>query len=183
MDPPNFLIQVANGQIEKQLATTTLKFDIGDYLFAEHFIITRKSTGLILGLHFIRNNSVVIDTTYGLMHFRHLTIQVETASSETTAKPPIVITENAMKIPRTIPRTTPNHSFCWPSVIKEHDRDFDTIGEIYGNSKFADFPFNVENIWQENNSQGNEYNPVTISNQKEYTECVLRNQSGAIQAH
>ena len=30
-DPPNFQIQVANGQLEKPIATTTLKFDIGDH--------------------------------------------------------------------------------------------------------------------------------------------------------
>ena len=37
-DPPNFQIQVANGQLEKPIATTTLKFDIGDHIFAEHFV-------------------------------------------------------------------------------------------------------------------------------------------------
>ena len=29
-DPPNFQIQVANGQLEKPLSTTTLKFEIGE---------------------------------------------------------------------------------------------------------------------------------------------------------
>ena len=29
-DPPNFQIQVANGQLEKPISTATLKFDIGD---------------------------------------------------------------------------------------------------------------------------------------------------------
>ena len=27
------------------------------------------------------------------------------------------------------------------------------MGEVYGNSNFADFPFNVDNIWKENSSQ------------------------------
>ena len=35
-DPPNFQIQVASGQLGKPTATTTLKFDIGDHIFAEH---------------------------------------------------------------------------------------------------------------------------------------------------
>ena len=35
-DPPNFQIQVANGQLEKPLATTTVKFETGDNMFAEH---------------------------------------------------------------------------------------------------------------------------------------------------
>ena len=33
-DPPNLQIQVANGQLEKPTATATLKFDIGDHIFA-----------------------------------------------------------------------------------------------------------------------------------------------------
>ena len=61
-DPPNIQIQVANGQLEKPLATATLKL-----------------TGLKTGLHFTRNNSVVIDTTHGLEQFPHLTMQVKTA--------------------------------------------------------------------------------------------------------
>ena len=51
----------------------------------------------------MRNNSVVIDTTHGLIHFPHLTIQVNSASSETTANPQTVITDNDLTMP---PRTT-----------------------------------------------------------------------------
>ena len=67
-DPPNFQIEVANGQLEKPLSTATLKFEIGDNSFAEHFVVMKKLTGPIIGLHFM-NNSVVIDTTHGLIHF------------------------------------------------------------------------------------------------------------------
>ena len=74
-DPPNFQIQVANGQLEKPISTATLKFDIGDNTFAEHFVVMKNLTGPIIGLHFMRHNSVVIDTTHGLIHFPHLTIQ------------------------------------------------------------------------------------------------------------
>ena len=63
-DPPNFEIQVANGQLEKPIATATLKFDIGDNTFAEHFVVMKNLTGPIIGLHFMRHNSVVIDTTH-----------------------------------------------------------------------------------------------------------------------
>ena len=38
-DPPNFQIQVANGQLQKPTATATLEFDIGDHIFAEHFVV------------------------------------------------------------------------------------------------------------------------------------------------
>ena len=80
-DPPNFQIQVANGQLEKPFSTATLKFEIGDNSFAEHFVVMKEVTGPIIGLHFMRNNRVVIDTTHGLIHFPHLTMQVKTASS------------------------------------------------------------------------------------------------------
>ena len=104
-DPPNFQTQVANGQLEKPLSTATLKFEIGDNSFAEHFVVMKKLTGPIFGLHFMRNNSVVIDTTHGLTHFPHLTMQVKTASSETTTKPQPVITDEALTIPPTTTKT------------------------------------------------------------------------------
>ena len=86
-EPPNFQIQVANGQFEKPIATATLKFDIGHHIFAEHFVVMKNLTGPIIGFHFLRHNSVVIDTTHGLIHFRQLTMQVKSALSQTIAKP------------------------------------------------------------------------------------------------
>ena len=68
-DPPNFQIQVANGQLEKPLSTVTLKFEIGDNSIAEHFVVMKKLIEPIIELHFMRNNSVVIDTRHGLIHF------------------------------------------------------------------------------------------------------------------
>ena len=103
--PHNFQIQVADGQLEKPLSTATLKFEIRDNSFAEHLVVMKKLTGPIIGLHFMRNNSVVIDTTHGLIHFPHLTMQVKTASSETTTKPQPVITDEALKIPPTKTKT------------------------------------------------------------------------------
>ena len=76
-DPPNFQIQVAKGQLEKPLATATFNFEIGDNIFTEHFVVMKKLTRPIFGLHFMRNNSVVIDTTHGLIHFPHVTMQVK----------------------------------------------------------------------------------------------------------
>ena len=100
-DPPNFQIQVAYGQLEKPLATATLKFENGDNTFAEHFVVLKKLTGPTNALHLMRNNSVVIGTTHGLIYFLHLTRQVKTASSETTTKPQAVITDDALTIPPT----------------------------------------------------------------------------------
>ena len=104
-DPPNFQKQVANGQLEKPSTTATLKFEIGDNCFAENFVVMKKLTGPIIGLHFMRNNSVVVDTTHGLIHFPHLTMQVKTTSGETTTKPQPVITDEALTIPPTTTKT------------------------------------------------------------------------------
>ena len=86
-DPPNFHTQVTNGQLEKPTATATLKFDIRDHIFAEHFVVMKNLTGPIIGLHFMRHNSVVIDTTHGLIHFPHLTMQVESALTQKALNP------------------------------------------------------------------------------------------------
>ena len=100
-DPLNFHKQVANGQSEEPLSTATLKFEFEDNTFAEHFVVMKKSAGPIIGLYFMRNNSVVIDTTQDVIHFSHLTMQVETASSEATRKPQPVITDDGLTIPST----------------------------------------------------------------------------------
>ena len=47
--PPNFQTRVANGQIEKPLATAGLIFEIGDNIFAEHFVLMKNLTGPIIG--------------------------------------------------------------------------------------------------------------------------------------
>ena len=86
-DPPNFQIQVANGQLEKPISTATLKFDIRDNTSAGHFVVMKNLTGPIIGLHFMRHKSVVIDTRHGLIHFRQLTMQAKNAAIETSAKP------------------------------------------------------------------------------------------------
>ena len=99
-EPPNFRIQVANGQLEKPIATVTLKFDIGDHIFAKHFVVMEDLRGHILGLHFIRHNSVVIDTTHGLIHFPHLTWQVKSALCQTSAKPQAVFIHESITKPQ-----------------------------------------------------------------------------------
>ena len=129
-DPPNFQIQVANGQLEKPLTTATLKFEIGDNFFPEHFVVMKKLTGPIIGLHFMRNNSVVIDTTHGLIHFPHLTMQVETASSETTTKPQPVITDEALTIAPTTTKTI--------TASIDHPSKWSTTGTVTPLEKFTE---------------------------------------------
>ena len=94
-DPPNFQIQVAYGQLEKRISTGTLKFDTRDNIFAKQFVVMKNLTGPIIGLHFMRHNTVIIDTTDGLIRFPHLTIEAKIAATETSAKPqPILIQDN-----------------------------------------------------------------------------------------
>ena len=100
-DLRNFQIQVGNGQLEKPLAATTFNVKFADSTFAEHFVVMKKLTGPKIVLHFMRNNSVVIDTIHGLIHFPDLTMQVKKASSEKTARPQPVILDYALTIPLT----------------------------------------------------------------------------------
>ena len=129
-DPPNFQIQVANGQLEKPLSTAMLKFENGNNSFAEHFVVMKKLTGPILGLHFMRNNSVVIDTTHGLIHFPHLTMPFKTASSETTTKPQPVITEEALTIQPTTTKTI--------TAFIDHPSKWNTTGTVTPLEKFTE---------------------------------------------
>ena len=129
-DPPNFQMQLANGQLEKPLSTATLKFEFRDNSFAEHFVVMKKLTGPIIGLHFMRNNSVVIDTTHGLMHFPHLTMQAKTASSETTTQPQPVITDEALTIP---PKTTKTIT-----AFIDHPSKWSTTGTVTPLEKFTE---------------------------------------------
>ena len=62
----------------------------------------KKMTGLNTGLHLIRHS---IDTTYGLFQFPHLTMQVETAASETIAEPEAVLNGNTPTIPPVTTKT------------------------------------------------------------------------------
>ena len=129
-DPPNFQIQVANGQLAKPLSTATPKFEIGDNSFAEHFVVMKKVTKPINGLHFMRNNSVVIDTTHGLIHFPHLTMQIKTTSSETTTKPQPVITDEALTIP---PMTTKTIT-----AFIDHPSKWNTTGTVTPLEKYTE---------------------------------------------
>ena len=129
-DPPIFQKQKANGPFEKLLATPLPKFEIGDNTFAEHFVAMSKLMGPITGLHFMRNNSVVIDTTHSLIHFLHLMMHVKTASNETTTKPQPVITDDALTIP---PRKTKTIT-----AIVHHPSKWNTTGTVTPLKKFTD---------------------------------------------
>ena len=129
-NPRNFQKQVANGQLEIPLSTATLKFQIGDNTFVEHFVLMKNLTGPIFGLHFMRNNSVVNDTTHGLIHIPHVTMQVKTTTSETTTKPQPVITDNALTIPPTTRKTI--------TAFVDHSSKWKTTGTVTPLEKFTE---------------------------------------------
>ena len=89
-DPLLFQIQVANGQLEKPTAIATIWFEIGDFEFAEHFVVMRNLTGPIIGLHFMQYNSAIVDIIHILLHFPHLSMQAKTADEWKTTKPQAV---------------------------------------------------------------------------------------------
>ena len=129
-DPPNFRIQVANGQLQKPTATATLIFDIGDHIFAEHFVVMKNLTGPIIGLHFMRHNSVVIDTTHGLIHFPHLTMQVKSALSQTSAKLQAVLIHDNITIPQMTTKTI--------TAFVDHVSEWNTTGTVTPVEKFTE---------------------------------------------
>ena len=129
-DPPNFQIQVANGQLEKPTATATLKFDIRDQTFAEHFVVMENLTGPIIGLHFMRHKSVVIDTTHGLIHFPHLTMQVKSALNQTNTKPQAVVIHDNITIPQTTTKTI--------TAFVDHVSEWKTTGTLTPVEKFTE---------------------------------------------
>ena len=121
-EPPNFPNQVANGLLEKPIATATLKFDIGDQIFAEHFVVMKNLTGPFIGLHFMKHNSVVIDTTHGLIHFPHLTMQVKSALNQTSAKPSAVFIHDSITIPQMKTKTI--------TAFVDHLSEWNTTGTV-----------------------------------------------------
>ena len=77
----------------------------------------------------MRKNSVVIDTTHGLIQFPHLTMHAKTASIERTAKPQPVITDETLTIP---PRTTKTIT-----AFVDHPSEWNTTGTVTPLGKFT----------------------------------------------
>ena len=128
-DPPNFQIQVANDQSEKPTATATLKFDIGDHIFAEHFVM-KNLTGPIISLHFMRHNSVVIESTHGLIHFPHLTMQVKSALNQTSTNLQAVLFHNNVTLPQMTTKTI--------TAFVDHVSEWHTTGTVTPVEKFTE---------------------------------------------
>ena len=78
----------------------------------------------------MRNNSVVIDTTHGHIQFPHLTMQVKTASSETTTKLQPVIMDEDLTIPPATTKTV--------TAFIDHPSKWKTTGTVTPLEKFTE---------------------------------------------
>ena len=142
------------------MATATLKSDIGDHIYAEHFVVITNLTGPIIGLHFMRHSNVVIDTTHGFIQFPQLTMQVKIASSQTSATPQAVLIHDSITIPQMTTKTI--------TVFVDHLSEWNTTStvttvEIFTettNFKISSFNFNYNR--QKGSSQSNQHNGITL---------------------
>ena len=90
----------------------------------------KNLTGPNIGLHFLRQNSVVIDTTHGLIYFPHLTMQVKSASTGTSAKPQAVLIHESKTVP---PKTTKTIT-----AFVDHSSEWKTTGTVTPVEKFTE---------------------------------------------
>ena len=78
----------------------------------------------------MRHNSVVIDTTDGLIHFPHLTMQVKSASSGTSAKPQAVLIHDNITVPPITTKTI--------TAFVDHSSEWNTTGTVTPVEKFKE---------------------------------------------
>ena len=77
----------------------------------------------------MRHNSVVIDTTHGLFHFPHLTMQVKSALSQTSAKPQAVFVHDNITIPQMTTNTI--------TALVDHLSEWNTTRTVTPVEKFT----------------------------------------------
>ena len=181
-EPPNFQIQIANGQLEKPIATATLKSDIGDHIFAKHFVVMKNLTGPIIGLHFVNHNSVVVDTTNGLIQFPHLTTQIKGALSQTSAKHQAVFIHDSLTIlqmsTKTITAIVDRLSeWSTTATVTPVENFTETASLILSHSMSTIIDRKI--AVRVNNTTG-----ITFFKEQEHTNCrILRSHSGAVQVY
>ena len=74
---PEFQIMVANGQLEAPIATVELKFEVGDFIFREKFIVMINLTSPLIGLLFLQRNSTILDMRQGILNFPFFSMQLK----------------------------------------------------------------------------------------------------------
>ena len=130
----------------------------------------------------MRHNSVVIDTTPGVIHFPHFTMQVKNASSGTSLKTQAVLIRDSISVP---PMTTKTiTAFVDPSS------EWNTTGTVTPVEKFREAAsliifYSISIVIDKKIAVRVTYttkSPHSIN--KKYTNCrLLHSHSGAIQVH
>ena len=77
----------------------------------------------------MKHNSAVIDTTHGLIHFPHLTMQVKSAWSQPSAKPQPVLIHDIITIPQITTKTV--------TAFVDHSSEWSTTGTVTPVEKFT----------------------------------------------
>ena len=79
----------------------------------------------------MRNNSVVIDTTHGLIHFPHFTMQVKATSKiSANAKPQVILTNDALTDSTRTTKTI--------TAFVDHPSEWNTTGTVTPLEKFKE---------------------------------------------
>ena len=78
----------------------------------------------------MKHNSLVIDTTHGLIHFPHLTMQVKSASSQASAKPQPVLIHDSITIPQMTTKTI--------TAFVDHSSKWNTTGNVTPVEQFTE---------------------------------------------
>ena len=66
---PNFQMMVPIGQLENPKSTVELKFEVGDIVCHEMFIVMQKPTSPSIGLSFLQRNNTILAMRQGVLIF------------------------------------------------------------------------------------------------------------------
>ena len=116
--------------VKKTSRNNQFQKDIAEHTSAEHSVLIKILTTLLIGLDFKRHNGVVINTTHSLIRFPHLTMLVKSAASETIAKPQAVVTNDALTKPPKTPKTY--------TAVAGHPSEWNTTSTVTPLKKFPD---------------------------------------------
>ena len=142
----------------------------------------KNLTGPIIWLHFMKHNSVVIDTTHGLIHFPHLTMQVKSALNQRSAKPQAVLIQDSITIPQMTTKTI--------TAFVDHLSEWNTKGTVTPVEKFTEaasliLSHSMSTVIDRKVAvrvTNTTESPDTIK--QKHTNCrILRGHSGAIQVY
>ena len=78
----------------------------------------------------MKHNNVVVDTTHGCIHFPHLTMQIKSTATETSARYQVVLTHDNITVP---PMTTKTMT-----AFVDHPSEWNTTGTVTPVRKFTE---------------------------------------------